>query len=210
MAFERLQGLGEEKFKKILNLLMRGEPAMALARTIQMAPPKGWGEFQDVAERTLTQQLNRLRMAAAEGMFGLRAAKSIAAGNTPQIKMLEHVTVRVLDRLEELSEIQRDRVLALVAKEKSMPVPVGALLTATNEVFKDYRQVLLDLQKIRFDLGLDEFKGPLNHSVHHVKGGMVSATLPDGTNIQKQVFEAVTTIEEIFNTRKIPQLASSE
>jgi hypothetical protein len=205
MAFERLQELGDEKFGKILNLLMRGEPAMTLAREIQAPPPKGWGLFQDVAEKTLTQQLNRLRLAAAEGAFGRKMAKSIEAGHKPQIKMLERVSVHVLARLEDLSDIQRDRVLALVEKEKNMPLPIGAMLTATNAVFNDYRQLLLDIQKVRFDLGLDEFKGPVGQHIS-MRGAAQTHMFPDGTSIQKQVFEAVTTIEQIFDARKIPQL----
>jgi hypothetical protein len=201
MAFERLQTLGEEEFQKILNLLMRGEPAMHVARTIQQE----WHQFQDVAEKTLCQQLNRLRLAAAEGAFGMKAAKKIAEGATPQIRMLKDVSVGTLVRLEELSEIQKHRVLALVEKEKNMPLPIGAMLTATNMVFTDYKQLLLDIQKVRFDLGLDEFKGPTSHSIHHVKGGVVSAQLPDGTNVQKQVFEAVQAIEAVFDQRKIPE-----
>jgi hypothetical protein len=227
VAFERLQALGEDKFQKILNLLMRGEPAMGLARTIQQQPPKGWGLFQDVAEKTLTAQLNRLRQVAAEGAFGLKAARRIAEGATPvqAVKRLEHVNIRVLDRLEELADIQRTRVLNLVEKEKDSLLPkIGNLhlpsnmppsakmapqeyrhlLTQTNLVFNDYRQLLLDLQKIRFDLGLDEFKGPVSGTT--VRGATHTTTFPDGMSVQKQIFEAVTTIEQIFDARKIPRL----
>lgn len=212
MAFERLQNLGDEKFSKILNLLMRGEPAMALARQIQQAPPTGWGEFQDVAEKTLTQQLNRLRFAAAEGMFGKKIAKKIQDDNsaTPQIRMLKDVSVRVLDRLEELSDVQRQRVLDLVEKEKKMPLPIGAMLQATNAVFTDYKDLLLSIQKIRFDMGLDEFRGPVSQQIHHVKGAAITQQLADGTTIQRQVFEAVTTLEQIFNERQIPMPAMEQ
>lgn len=185
---------------------------MRLARRIQHQPPIGWGQFQDVAERTLTQQLSRLRIAAAEGAFGPEIAKELVKGHTPQIKMLEHVSVRVLERLEELSEIQRNRVLELVAKEKVAILPAiqgklpaqeyRHLLTQTNLVFSDYRQVLLDLQKIRFDLGLDEFKGPLPTAT--VRGASQTTTFPDGMSVQKQVFEAVATVEQILDKRKIP------
>lgn len=226
--FERIQLLGEEKFRKVLNLLMRGEPAQRLAREMQQQPPKGWGLFQDVAEATLTQQLTRLRAAAAEGMFGPKTAKKIVSGVTaPQIKLLEHTSVRVLERLEELSDWQRNRVIALIEREKEALLPVVGnlhikgvpssakmapqeyrhLLTQTNLVFNDYKQLLLDLQKIRFDLGLDEFKGPVSGGLA-MRGVKESLTFPDGTNVQKQVFEAVTTIEQIFDQRKIPQLVT--
>jgi hypothetical protein len=228
--FERLQGLGEERFRKILNLLMRGESTYAVAREIQAQPPKGWGLFQDVAEQTLIQQLNRLRKAGAEGMFGSQTAKKIVAGvKTPQIKLLENTSVRVLERLEELSDWQRNRVMALIEREKEALLPVVGnlhlkgvpssakmapqeyrhLLTQTNLVFNDYKTLLLDLQKIRFDLGLDDFRGPVTGMA--MKGLSQTTTLPDGSSVQKQIFEAVTTIEQIFEARQIPHvIARSE
>ena len=205
MAFNRLQEIGEERFRKIINALMRGEHAIKVARTIQQQPPEGWGLFQDVTETALTRQLDRLRLASAEGLFGPRVAKKIAEGATPQIKMLENVSIRVIDRLEELSETQRTRMLTLVAKEKAIPSMSAAIMDATNTTFAEYRQTLLDLQKIRFDLGLDDFKGPITSTT--TRGASASVSLPDGTNVQRQVFEAVTTIEQIFNKRNIPALA---
>lgn len=204
MAFERLQALGEEKFGKILNLLMRGEPAMALARTIQAVPPKGWGEFSDVAEKTLTQQLNRLRFAAAEGAFGSAAAKRIAAGAKPHIDRLNAVSVNALTRMEELSEAQRTLVLVLLADATEKK----HTFTSTNEAVDNYRKTLLDVQKLRFDLGLDEFKGPVGNTT--IRGASLTTTFPDGMSVQKQIFEAVTTIEQIFDARKIPQLIAPQ
>lgn len=204
IAFERLHTLGEERFGKILNQLMRGEPARGLARLIQMQPPEGWGLFQDLTEKALSQQLRRLRLAAAEGAFGKKTAQRIEEGATPQIKMLEKVSVRVLDRLEELSDIQRQRVLDLIEKEKKLQDAPLPLHKAASVMFNDYRQLLLDIQKVRFDLGLDDFKGPVGTTA--LRGATSSVTLPDGTNVQKQVFEAVTAIEEILNARNIPQL----
>lgn len=212
MAFNRLQLLGEVKFRKILNALMRGESAMGLARTIQSE----WGHFTDIPEKTLTQQLNRLRLTAAEGAFGEAVAEQIKNGATPQIKMLKDVNLSVMQRMEELAEIQRSRVIALVKKEKDGPDPsqhhasilkvihVGktdaALLQATNAVFTDYSKLLQDLQKMRFDLGMDEYHGPVNT----FRGAMSATTLPDGTTVQRQVFEATSAIEGIFEKRKIP------
>jgi len=196
--FDRLQKLGEERFTQILNALQRGEPAMALARTIQLHPPDGWGLFQDVAEKTLTQQLLRLREAATQGAFGLRAAKRIAEGAAPRIKRLEHVSVKALDRLEELAEKQRTLSFALMdealANKKTY--------MSTNDAVEGYHKVLLSIQKIRFELGLDEYKGP----TATLKGASQTTTFPDGTSVNKQVFEAVNTIERIFDARKIPRL----
>lgn len=202
MAFDRLQALGQERWTKILNDLMRGEPAAAVARMVQ----QDWGEFQDVADKTLTQQMSRLRLAAAEGAFGKKVAALIAKGATPQIAMMAGVSQSSVERMEELAAVQRGRVMSLVEKEKNMPLPVGVMLTATNAVFNDYSKLLQDIQKVRFDLGLDEFRGV----VSTFKGAAMTVTQPDGSSIQKQVFEAVTTIEDIFNKRKVPQITGGE
>lgn len=209
MAFVKLQGLGEEKFTRIVNLLLRGEPATKVAREILFPPPKGWGEFQGMSEMALAQQLVRLRTAVAAGMFGKKYATALAKGHTPHIEMLEKVSVSALDRMEELANFQRDRVLEMRAKEKENLMPqISAkmapqeyrhILTQTNAVFNDYRETLVTLQDIRFKLGLDEFKGPVNT----IKGASQTTTYPDGLSVQKQVFEAVATVERIFDARRI-------
>jgi len=197
-AFERLQNLGEEQFRKILNALLRGEPAMRLARTLQQAPPDGWGLFQDVPEKTITQQLNRLRIAAAQGIFGAAEAKRLAEGGKTNLDRLNHISVPVLARMEELSEKQRELVMVLLTKATQEKQSYKSV----NDAVANYQATLMNLQKIRFDLGLDEFKGP----VGAIRGTATSVTLPDGTNIQKQVFEAVNIVEQVLNARKIPQL----
>lgn len=171
---------------------------MRLARTIQQVPPEGWGLFQDVPEKTLTQQLNRLRLAAAEGMFGAAQAKQIAEGRKPNIDRLNHISVPILARMEELSEKQRTLVMVLLEKATKEE----RTFKSVNEAVANYQHTLIDLQKLRFDLGLDDFKGP----VGAMRGTSTSVTLPDGTNIQKQVFEAVNIVEQVLDARKIPQL----
>ncbi len=194
MAYDKLQALGEEKFRRLVNELVRGKPAEVLARVVQME----WGDLSDTSEKTLAQQLVRLRASAAEGMFGPEVAKEIAQGATPQIKRLAGISFSAIERMEELSGIQRQRIMDLVEKERHLHT--GPLMEATNAVFNDYKELLVAIQKIRFDLGLDEFKGPLTHA----RGATVTTTSPDGTQVQRQVFEAVSTIESIFDRRQIP------
>jgi len=203
MVFDRLHAMGPERFRKILNGLMRGETVYSLARLIQLQPPDGWGLFQEVSERTLCAQLNRLRLVAADGAFGPDVAKEIAQGNTAHTKILEQVSTRVLERLEELSDIQRTRLLTQIEKEKILK----QALSPTNDIVAEYRKVLMDLQKVRFDLGLDEFKGPTGAVL---RGGSVTQTFPDGTSVQKQIFEAVATVEQIFDARHIPRFVQAE
>jgi hypothetical protein len=184
-------------------MLMRGKPAMSVARILQQAPPDGWGLFQKMSEKTLTRQLTRLRIHAAEGAYGPEVAKLIAAGATPQVRLLENVSTPVIARLEEMAQIQRDRVMKLVEKEEKW----NTTMPIMNDVLESYRKMLLDLQKVRFDLGLDEFKGPVG--VTTVRGAAQTTTLPDGTSIQKQVFEAITMVDQIFDARKIPRIVEA-
>lgn len=201
MVFDRLHAMGKERFHKVLNALMHGETSRTLARQIQLQPPEGWGLFQGVSERTLAQQLNRLRLAAAEGAYGPEVAKQIAAGNISHVEILKDISICALERIEEVADIQRNRLLAQVEKEKI----TKHVLVTTNDIVAEYRKVLMDLQKLRFDLGLDEFKGPVGSSMT-LRGGSVTQTFPDGMSVQKQIFEAVNTVEQIFDVRKIPQV----
>jgi hypothetical protein len=156
-----------------------------------------------MSEKTLTRQLTRLRIHAAEGAYGPEVAKLIAAGATPQVRLLENVSTPVIARLEEMAQIQRDRVMKLVEKEEKW----NTTMPIMNDVLESYRKMLLDLQKVRFDLGLDEFKGPVG--VTTVRGAAQTTTLPDGTSIQKQVFEAITMVDQIFDARKIPRIVEA-
>ena len=205
MAFAELQALGEEKFKKILNALMRGERCTRLARTIQQQPPEGWGDFQHMSEGTLTSQLNRLRQVAATGIFGAQEAKKLSLQGKPNITRLEHITVPVLARIEELSEKERTLVMALLEKATEEK----RTFTSVNDAVNNYRQTLLDIQKMRFEMGLDEFKGPVG-STSTIRGTKEITTFPDGMSVQKQVFEAVNVIERIFEQRKIPQVTEQD
>jgi hypothetical protein len=116
------------------------------------------------------------------------------------------------DRLQELSEIQRTRVLKMVAKERlkleaAKDAPVDHYIAKTiNESMREYRYTLLELQKLRFELGLDEFRGPTAHVT--MRGVSQTTTLPDGSSVQKQIFEAINTIEQIFDARHIPKEVS--
>ncbi len=191
MAFDRLQALGEEKFKKIVNELMRGTPAMTLARTIQSE----WGEFVGVAEKTLTQQLNRLRLTMQEGAFGEEAAQALKENGKIDIKMLKGVSIDVMGELVTLANVQRQRIQMIWEKEQEVKMPIAGL----NTVINDQRDLLIQIQKMRFDLGLDEYKGV----VPGLKMKSESISLPDGTQAHRTVIDAVTTVEQIFKSRGI-------
>ncbi len=69
-------------------------------------------------------------------------------------------------------------------------------LSSLDALINDTRDLLLSIQKIKFDLGLDEYKGV----VPGVKTAATSVTRPD---IQRQVFEAIEVMEDIFRKHDI-------
>lgn len=202
--FRPLRDLGEEKFRKILNHLMLGKPAVQTARMIQGPPPEGWGQLLKVSENALVQQLTKLRHMAAEKAFGEEIAQEMAAGMpAPQMKRLERLDVKALEVMEHVAKRQLTRMETLFAQEQATKKYIPSI----NKVVHSLRMVLLDVQKMRFDLGVDEFKGPVGQSM--MKGAVVTTSLPDGTNIQKQVFEAISIIDQVFDQRKIPKTVFS-
>jgi hypothetical protein len=91
-------------------------------------------------------------------------------------------------------------VQQLREKERQLNVPLSSL----NIVINDCRDLLLSIQKIKFDLGLDEYKGVMSG----VKATATSVTRPDGVNVQQQVLEAIEVVEDIFRRRGIyPQVS---
>lgn len=92
------------------------------------------------------------------------------------------------DELVRLANIQESRVFALLAQEQKS----GSIILALNTLINDYIDLLLKIQEVRFDLGLDEYKR-----------GMPMTTEAD-SRTQEQVFEAIHTVEEIFRQRGIP------
>ena len=91
--------------------------------------------------------------------------------------------------------IQKACVLALWGKERQLNIPLSSL----NSEINDHRDLLLSIQKIKSDLGLDEYKG----AIPGVRATATSVTRPDGFKIQQHVFEAVAIVEDIFRRRGI-------
>jgi hypothetical protein len=81
--FERLQRLGNEKFQKIVNELMRGIPAIMVARLIL----REWGDCNDVREDTLAKQLKRLHRAITNGAFGGDLAQEVRRRASVRIEL---------------------------------------------------------------------------------------------------------------------------
>jgi hypothetical protein len=171
---------------------MRATPAVMVARLIHQE----WGDVHDVAENTLAKQLKRLHTAITNGAFGGELAEQARLQASVRIKLFHASTLDCHDEMNQLSTIQRDRVLWLLEKERVS----GKRIAALERVMTSYGNLLMDIQKIRFDLGLDEYKRgiPVNPSASR-------SIWPDDITTQKQVQEAYRTVQEIFEKRRNPQ-----
>ncbi len=186
MVFERLQGLGPEKFQRIVNDLVRGVSPTLVARLIQAE----WGDFAGVAEDTLAKQLKRLSKAVSDGLLGGPLADQMKQRASVGITLLKGSSLNVLDSLTELAGIQRERVLSFVEKEKDWP----GLVLGKSTLITDYRDTLLSIQKVKFDLGVDEFKRDIPRNI---------TILGTTQEEDRQLVQATAAVEEIFRMRGI-------
>jgi hypothetical protein len=193
LAYERLQNLGKDKFTKICNELARGTPAILLARLIHE-----WGDAHDVGESTLAKQLLRLHTAITNAAFGGDLAQVARDKASVRIKLFHGSTLDCLDELVTLASIQQARINAMWEKEREGGTRVAGL----NKVINDYRNLLMDIQKMRFDLGLDEYK----RGIPTVTASLTGPTRPYGTTTEQQVFEAISQVEAIFARRGLPKM----
>lgn len=173
IKFTRIHALGKERVMVINNKLANGASTYEIARLIQ----QDWKEFLDVAEKTLAQQLGRYKGSLAT------AVKETTNPDTVVVTTLV-TKVNVVSKLAELESMLKTRIQAALAKEKGLG---GLLMGQLSKELSEYRQLLLDIQKVQFDLGIDEYRGPLLQA----RAGVQTTTLPDGTVIHSQVAEAV-------------------
>jgi hypothetical protein len=193
--FESLQKLGEEKFTKIRNELLRGTPCMTLAKTIQQE----WGDLIGIGEKTLTQQLGRFKDHLIAAGVGAETIKEMIEKKEakPILKILRKSSIDVLRRLISLANMQEMRINKVWEKEQSMGgIPLGAL----NVLLNDYVDLLIKIQKVQFDLGINEFKGVLNST----KIMQQKLEHPDGTVETRTVAEALEAMNDVFKKRGIP------
>lgn len=196
MAFDRFSRLGEAKFQKIVNELVRMTPVLMVARLIQ----KDWQECQGVGEETLAKHLKRLQTAITNGAFGGDLAEQARSRATVRIQLLHGSTLNCLDALVEAAIIQRTRVLTLWEQEQAS----GKHVVGLNAVINDYRDLLVAIQKVKFDLGLDEFKRGIP-----VRASETTVTSTDGVTVQRRVLEAYSTLEEIMARLPASELKTS-
>ena len=141
MAYERLKKLGDARFTEIQDSLLKGISSTKVAQIIQVE----WGEFKDIPENTLSQQLKRLGM-------------DLKSPTKPVEKVVEKVPISVeknediedappeIDCQKEygdLIRLQKLRIASLIEKEKSMPVPYPHL----SQMIKEHAEMIKMLEK---------------------------------------------------------------
>jgi hypothetical protein len=105
---------------------------------------------------------------------GLRSAaiwRSKPDKERVRIKLLHGSTLDYLAELAELAAMQKVRVLRLWEKEHAYKVTIVAL----NRVIRDYGNLLVTIQDLKFNLGLDEYK----RTIPTVSTSDTSLILPD-------------------------------
>lgn len=112
-----------------------------------------------------------------------------------RLKDIHHSAMQVLSRLINVADLQMVRVERWYAEELKQSRPYPGLSGLINE----YCDTLIKVQKLQFDLGINEFKGPLSG----IRGVIDKRNFPDGTHQERHVYEAIAAVEEIFRKRGI-------
>lgn len=148
--YKRLRDLGDERYAVIENQLRSGINPTAVTRLIQ----QGWGELTEISEKTLMQQLNRFRweMLASPEIIA-KTDRALALPKSLAYKQQLHVLAE-MERLAMLQKRRIDTAVALEEKKKNQAKQT------TSEIIT-LMGMLKDIQKARFDLGLDRYDGPL-------------------------------------------------
>ncbi len=182
------QGLGAEKLGIVTNMLASGKELVQIARMIQGE----WGLMQDSTEKSLGMLLSRYRDSVPN------AATTMMDGTLIVTASLERVNV--VHELAHLIAQQKGRLAEMLMAEKSLKSKHDSSLGREIELMKN---LLLDMQKIQFDLGVDAYKGPVFSN-----GKVISAnvTTPDGTNVSltigEDMREAMDVIEQFQPKRQ--------
>jgi plasmid maintenance system antidote protein VapI len=192
-GFSRIRKLPEDRLTHVNNWLARGGEVMALARFCQQE----WKIWTDVNERTLMQQLNRYKkwvlVQKDPSLPEMRTSDGALV-----VKATRQRNVDVMERLAALLDIQEKRIQVFLNQEAKLGMP----LQGVDKVIDSTKQLLLDMQKIRFDLGMDEYVAP---PMPLLKGAVQRVTNSDGSSTTNMLFEAVAMADQALSRAMIPE-----
>ena len=178
-----LQKLGEEKLATIIDQLVRGVAAKAIAHTIQ----EEWGHAQTLSRGALERELTSLGLSIRD--FGLGNKQS-----EPSTIPDDGLQLSPLDRLTRLVQFQATRIDRLHKKELAQGKPLPAL----GQAIRDYANMLLLLQEMRFDRGVDKY-----NRIKVTSREQQAAEESRKAESDKPIFEAVAVLQAIFKKRRI-------
>jgi hypothetical protein len=180
------------------NMMVPGVLAAAVAKRNQQRFPR-------YAYFILSQNLRRARSKADAASARIKPEQANHQASQSRIEAIHDSSMQVLSDLISITTLQRSRIDRLYLEELRQRRPIRLL----NTIIRDYCAQLAQVQKTQFDLGINEFKGPLSG----MRGVIDRRTLPDGTHQERHVYEAVATVEDIFRKRGIsmehPELSAS-
>lgn len=188
IAFKKLLAMGKEKMEMVDHLLVKGESAKGVAKMIQQE----WKLHTKTTEGSLTKQLERYRRAHISKLSVFTAAAD------PEEKrvILKRVNTQlnVMQELTELVEVQKERLLMAVEKERTVKMPFSWLRKDIDSL----SLLLGQLAEHQFKLGIihEIPKTTLIHSdgegntLVQSTGGMPVTTHEANLKIGKQTADA--------------------
>lgn len=183
--FQRLFALGEDKMLRINNMLATGTSPYTIAKIIQQE----WGDHTDLTQHSLMLQLQRYK--AELETRAMIPAPGSPIPVSPLLTVPPEERLPVVQKAKEVLAIQLNRIKMLAAKEEKLGMPMAQL----NKEIETYTSMLEKIQRMQFDLGLDEFRGPL------IQGGKVTLTKTqnaDGTTVTEATAQAVSTAVQVM------------
>lgn len=120
MAFKKLVAMGPEKIEMVDHLLLKGESPLKVARMIQ----KEWKLNTSISEESLKKQLVRYKNANIKNVSFLTAADP--KEKRVILKRVE-AQLNIMQELTELVEVQKERVLMAIEKERTVKMPFSWL-----------------------------------------------------------------------------------
>ena len=178
-----LQNIEKEKLATVIEQLVRGVAAEAIAHTIQ----EEWGHAQALSRGALERELTSLRLSIRDCGLGNKQSE-------PSTIPDDGLQLSPLARFTRLAQFQATRIDRLHKKELAQGKPLPAL----GQAIRDYANILLGLQQMRFDRGVDKYNR-IKVTSREQQAAEESRKALDNQHI----YNAVAVLEDIFKKRSI-------
>jgi len=144
-AFKRLFALGDERIASINSMMMQNENSLDIAKVIQ----KDWGKYKGVSEASLAKQLSRYK---STELLTAPSNQLDPISTEEKMAILEGLGERVdaVSGMNELVNLQRNRIMATVTREEKYIMPLSWL----SKDILALSSLLKDLLEMEFDTGL--------------------------------------------------------